>query len=77
MSAPVQSGLGAFHFIISQGLLIVFGIPKEDGLAYALLAHESQLIFIAIVGAISFFVIFRKEKSPAMVLQSPTPPDVS
>jgi glycosyltransferase 2 family protein len=77
MSAPVQSGLGAFHFIISQGLLIVFGIPKEDGLAYALLAHESQLIFIAIVGAISFFVIFRKEKSRATVLQTPTPPEVS
>jgi hypothetical protein len=62
MSAPVQSGLGAFHFIISQGLLIVFGIPKEDGLAYALLAHESQLIFVAIIGAISFFVIFRKDR---------------
>jgi hypothetical protein len=73
MSAPVQSGLGAFHFIISQGLLIVFGIPKEDGLAYALLAHESQLIFVAIIGAISFFVIFRKEKSPAPVLQPPSP----
>lgn len=62
MSAPVQSGLGAFHFIISQGLLIVFGIPKEDGLAYALLAHESQLIFVAIIGTISFFVIFRKDR---------------
>lgn len=62
MSAPVQSGLGAFHFIISQGLLIVFGIPKEDGLAYALLAHESQLIFVAIIGTISFFIIFRKDR---------------
>jgi uncharacterized protein (TIRG00374 family) len=62
MSAPVQSGLGAFHFIISQGLLIVFGIPKEDGLAYALLTHESQLIFVAIIGAISFFIIFRKDR---------------
>jgi len=62
MSAPVQSGLGAFHWVISQGLLIVKGIPIEDGLAYALLAHESQLIFVAIVGAISFFIIFRKNK---------------
>jgi uncharacterized protein (TIRG00374 family) len=60
MSAPVQSGLGAFHWIISQGLLIVKGIPKEEGLVYALLTHESQLIFVAIVGTISFFIIFRK-----------------
>jgi uncharacterized protein (TIRG00374 family) len=62
MSAPVPSGMGAFHYFVSQGLLIVNGIPVEDGLAYALLTHESQLIFVAIIGAISFFVIFRKEK---------------
>lgn len=63
MSAPVQSGLGAFHYIVSRGLLIVNGIPVEDGLAYALLTHESQLIVVAIIGAISFFIIFRKDKT--------------
>jgi len=60
MSVPVQSGLGAFHYIISRGLLFVKGIPLEDGLVYALLTHESQLIFVAIIGTISFFIIFRK-----------------
>jgi uncharacterized protein (TIRG00374 family) len=60
MSAPVQSGLGAFHYIISRGLLFVKGIPLEDGLVYALLTHESQLIFVAIVGTISFFIIFKR-----------------
>jgi uncharacterized protein (TIRG00374 family) len=64
MSAPVQSGLGAFHYIISRGLLIVKGIPLEEGLVYALLTHESQLIFVAIIGTISFFIIFKKDKSP-------------
>jgi uncharacterized protein (TIRG00374 family) len=64
MSAPVQSGLGAFHYIISRGLLFVKGIPLEDGLVYALLTHESQLIFVAIIGTISFFIIFRRHKSP-------------
>jgi uncharacterized protein (TIRG00374 family) len=62
MSAPVQSGLGAFHWIISQGLHIVKGIPIEDGLVYALLAHESQLIFVAIMGTISFFIIFKRHR---------------
>jgi glycosyltransferase 2 family protein len=61
MSAPVQSGLGVFHYIIRQGMLIVFGIPVEDGLAYAILTHESQLIFVAIVGTISFFMIFHRK----------------
>jgi uncharacterized protein (TIRG00374 family) len=60
MSAPVQSGLGAFHYIISRGLYFVKGIPLEDGLVYALLTHESQLIFVAIIGTISFFSIFRQ-----------------
>ncbi len=62
MSAPVQSGLGAFHYIISRGLAFVEGVKIEDGLIYAFLAHESQLIFIAIVGTISFFIIFGKHK---------------
>jgi uncharacterized protein (TIRG00374 family) len=60
MSAPVQSGLGAFHYIISRGLLFVKGIPLEEGLVYALLTHESQLIFVAIIGTISFFIVFKK-----------------
>lgn len=71
MSAPVPSGMGAFHYFVSQGLLIVNGIPIEDGLAYALLTHESQLIFVAIIGAISFFIIFRKEKTPIPPIVQP------
>jgi glycosyltransferase 2 family protein len=62
MSAPVQSGLGIFHYTISRGLFIVYGIPLEDGLVYAILSHESQLLFIAIVGTISFFSIFGKHR---------------
>jgi glycosyltransferase 2 family protein len=64
MSAPVQSGLGAFHYIVSRGLLFVNSIPIEDGLAYALLTHEAQLISIAIIGSLSFFILVRKEKKP-------------
>ena len=61
MSVPVQGGLGIFHLTISHGMLLM-GVPKEDGLIYALLAHESQLILISIIGAISFFIIFKKDK---------------
>jgi hypothetical protein len=60
MSAPVQSGLGAFHYIISRGLAFVEGVKIEDGLIYAFLTHESQLIFVLIVGTISFYMIFRR-----------------
>ncbi len=62
MSAPVQSGLGAFHFIISRGLMLIYGISLEDSMVYALLAHESQLIFGALLGIYSFYAIFKKSR---------------
>ena len=62
MAAPVQGGFGAFHYVISRGLLVIYGIPLEDGLAYAILSHESQLIFVIITGIIGFFLIFRNKK---------------
>jgi uncharacterized membrane protein YbhN (UPF0104 family) len=63
MSAPVQSGLGAFHYIISRGLFVIYGISIENGLVYAILAHESQLFVGAILGIYSFFALVRKTKS--------------
>lgn len=59
MAAPVQSGLGAFHVIISMGLTLVYGIPRADGLAYALVSHTSQMILIAILGSVSMLLLIR------------------
>lgn len=66
MSAPVQSGLGAFHYIISRGLAFVEGVRIEDGLVYAFLTHESQMLFVILVGTISFFLIFRSHRDDAV-----------
>jgi uncharacterized membrane protein YbhN (UPF0104 family) len=64
MTAPVTSGLGAYHIIVSRGLLLIYGISLEDGLVYAILAHESQLVVGAILGVISFYALVRKSPSP-------------
>jgi uncharacterized membrane protein YbhN (UPF0104 family) len=61
MAAPVQSGLGAYHWIVSRGLLMAYAITLEEGLTYATLEHESQMILIAITGAISLFTLFGKK----------------
>jgi uncharacterized protein (TIRG00374 family) len=58
MAAPVQSGLGAYHWIVSRGLLVAYAIPLEEGLAYATLSHESQMILIAVFGALSLIAMF-------------------
>ncbi len=66
MSVPVQGGIGAFHWIISSGLAL-YGISKADGLVFATIQHESQLIFVLILGTFSVFALFinsrRKRKN--------------
>jgi len=61
MAVPVQSGLGAYHWIVSRGLLVAYTIPLEEGLAYATLSHESQFLLIALAGAISLYALFGKK----------------
>jgi hypothetical protein len=62
MVAPVQGGMGAFHWIVSLGLTI-YGIPREKGLVYATISHESQTIFIIVLGAISLLIIMLNQKN--------------
>lgn len=62
MAAPVQGGIGAFHWIISRGMLFVYGIELKDGLTYATLSHGAQLILIAVLGTISFNILLGKKK---------------
>lgn len=61
MAAPVQGGIGAFHWIIYKGLTI-YGISREKGLVYATLSHESQTLLVIILGAYSFLMIFLERK---------------
>ena len=61
MAAPVQGGIGAFHWIISKGLTI-YGISREKGLVYATLSHESQTLLVIILGAYSFLLVFLERK---------------
>lgn len=61
MSAPVQGGFGVFHYAISRAVVTVEGVSMEDGLAYAILTHESQMLWVIIAGIITFFLFFRKD----------------
>jgi len=60
MTAPVQSGFGAYHWMISLGL-ILYKIPQQDGLLYATLCHESQMILVVILGSIAMYKVFSKK----------------
>ncbi|RYU78713.1 lysylphosphatidylglycerol synthase transmembrane domain-containing protein [Hymenobacter persicinus] len=53
MAAPVAGGIGPFHIMV-QGILLVYGISKEAGIAYALVVHGSQTLLVVLMGGISF-----------------------
>lgn len=55
MSAPVQGGIGAYHILVSQGLLL-YGISYEHGLAFATLMHSSQTLTVILFGGIAFML---------------------
>jgi glycosyltransferase 2 family protein len=57
MAAPVQGGIGAYHWVVSVALGL-YGIPREDGLVFATISHESQALFTILLGSVSFFMIF-------------------
>jgi uncharacterized protein (TIRG00374 family) len=66
MAAPVQGGIGAFHWIVSMALSL-YGISKADGLVFATIQHESQAILAILLGAFSILMLFinsrRKRKN--------------
>ena len=60
MAAPVAGGIGPFHVLV-QSTLLVYGISKEAGIAYALVVHGAQTLLMAVMGGISF--VFSMMKS--------------
>lgn len=57
MSAPVQGGIGVYHLLVSQGLML-YGLSQQDGLAFATLLHSLQIVMILILGSLSMLLIF-------------------
>ena len=53
---PAPGGIGTFHYFVSKGL-IIYGIAEADGLAYATIAHASQMIMFILFGSISLVMM--------------------
>lgn len=56
MIAPVQGGIGAWHFMVIEGLAL-YGIDKADGQVYALLAHGSTTVMLIVLGLIGLLAL--------------------
>ncbi|MCW0482593.1 lysylphosphatidylglycerol synthase transmembrane domain-containing protein [Gaoshiqia sediminis] len=56
MVAPVQGGIGAWHFMVIQAL-IVYGVSKADGVVFAFLAHGTMTAMLIVMGLISVLAL--------------------
>lgn len=56
MLAPVQGGIGPWHFMVYETLFI-YGIDKADGKIFALIAHTSTNLIYLVLGLLAFILL--------------------
>jgi uncharacterized membrane protein YbhN (UPF0104 family) len=56
MVAPVQGGIGAWHFMAIEALSL-YGVVYENGVIFAFVAHSSMTVMIILIGLISMLVL--------------------
>lgn len=56
MLAPVQGGIGPWHFMVYETLFI-YGIDKADGKVFALIAHATTNLIYLVFGLLALLII--------------------
>ncbi len=68
MLAPVQGGIGPWHFMVYETLFI-YGIDKADGKVFALIAHASTNLIYLVLGLAALLIIpILNRKKPEPVI---------
>lgn len=49
---PAPGGTGTYHFLVSQSLAAIFGVPPEAAIAFATLTHASNYVCTTVIGFI-------------------------
>ena len=57
MLAPVQGGIGAYHYAVKTGLELL-GIASDPALLFATIVHTAQTLMTFIVGSFSVLMVF-------------------
>ena len=56
MLAPVQGGIGPWHFMVYETLFI-YGIDKTEGKVFALIAHTTTNLSMMIFGLAALLIL--------------------
>jgi glycosyltransferase 2 family protein len=51
---PSPGGIGTYHYLVQQALVVLYGVPVVAGLAYATVNHLANLLTIIVVTAVVF-----------------------
>jgi uncharacterized membrane protein YbhN (UPF0104 family) len=64
MVAPVQGGIGAFHWLVSTALMVLYQKPEGLSKTSAAMMHGTQTLFTLALGGVCFFfsVILANQK---------------
>jgi uncharacterized protein (TIRG00374 family) len=71
MTAPVQGGFGAFHYLVEKALLLydikpsidaITGIELRPGLVFATIVHSTQFIMTLMLGVTAVILVALKKK---------------
>lgn len=69
MVAPVQGGIGAWHFMAKEALSL-YGVANENGIIFAFVAHTSMTVMIIFIGIISLLILpFINRRKDVMEIQ--------
>jgi hypothetical protein len=65
MLAPIQAGIGAWHFMVIQSLAI-YGIGAVHAKSFALLAHSATNMVYLVIGFLAYLLlpILNRKKIP-------------
>lgn len=56
MIAPVQGGIGPYHFMVME-TLVIYGIAEPEGKVFAFIAHAAANVPLMLFGAISLIIL--------------------
>lgn len=70
---PVQGGIGAFHFILSRALVVVYGLTATSGMVFATISHESQAVTMLLCGLFAgIHISASRKKRHAQIMTNTT-----
>jgi len=75
MAAPLPGGTGSYHFLVPQGLILLYGVTRNDAVGFTFIFHAWQTLILIVCGAVSFVIttyIIKRKPSLAAV---PAPKD--